>query len=216
MNDDTVDGSENVGSFRYLFATQRWEWSDAVARMHGYEPGTVTPTTELILSHKHPEDKDAVSAIIDEVLARRAPFSSRHRIIDTSGRERTVVVVGDQLTDDSGAVIGTSGFYVDATETLSVDVQRSISKMVAEVEERRAVINQAIGIIRMTYGVSAERGFEVLRWRSQQTNVKLRDIATKFVDELVMRPVTPAVREYVDHVLLTAHERPGPEPPAPG
>ena len=59
---------ERVGSFRYLIADDRWEWSDAVARMHGYQPGTVTPTTELILSHKHPEDKPAVAEIIDQVL----------------------------------------------------------------------------------------------------------------------------------------------------
>ena len=26
----------NVGSFRFWFVGQRWEWSDEVARMHGY------------------------------------------------------------------------------------------------------------------------------------------------------------------------------------
>ena len=25
--------------------------------MHGYQPGAVHPTTELVLSHKHPDDK---------------------------------------------------------------------------------------------------------------------------------------------------------------
>lgn len=44
-------GFERVGSFRYVINDDRWEWSDAVARMHGYAPGSVTPTTELVLSH---------------------------------------------------------------------------------------------------------------------------------------------------------------------
>ncbi|WP_336874000.1 hypothetical protein [Rhodococcus qingshengii] len=32
-----------VGGFRYHRHGDRWQCSDAVARMHGYTPGTVTP-----------------------------------------------------------------------------------------------------------------------------------------------------------------------------
>jgi hypothetical protein len=35
--------------------------------MHGYEPGTVQPTTALVLSHKHPEDYEQVAATLDEI-----------------------------------------------------------------------------------------------------------------------------------------------------
>src|SRR3954453_9729856 len=93
----SASGFQRVGSFCYSKAPDRWEWSDAVARMHGYEPGTVLPTTELILSHKHPDDQPAVSEIIDQVLRHGAAFSSRHRIIDTAGDEHVVVVVGDRM-----------------------------------------------------------------------------------------------------------------------
>jgi hypothetical protein len=30
-----------VGAFRFYFEDQRWEWSEQVQRMHGYQPGTV-------------------------------------------------------------------------------------------------------------------------------------------------------------------------------
>ncbi len=203
----TLDGFERVGSFRYLKVPDRWEWSDAVARMHGYRPGEVVPTTELILSHKHPDDKPAVSEIIEQVLRHGAAFSSRHRIIDTAGNVHVVVVVGYQLVDASDQVIGTSGFYIDVTDAFQEDMQKSVTEAVAEVEERRAVIHEAIGIIRMAYGVSAERAFEVLTWRSQQTNVKLRRIAEQFVRELAEEPLDAGVRAHIDHVLLTAHER---------
>jgi hypothetical protein len=53
--------------------------------MHGYEPGTVVPTTELLLDHKHPDDRQQVAAVLDLVL-QGEPFSSRHRIIDTAGQ----------------------------------------------------------------------------------------------------------------------------------
>jgi PAS domain S-box-containing protein len=202
-----TDGFERVGSFQYLTTVGRWEWSDAVARMHGYAPGEVTPTTELILSHKHPDDKPAVAEVIDQVLQHGAVFSSRHRIIDTAGDEHDVVVVGDQLSDEGGAALGTTGFYIDITETVDAEVQRSVTEVVAEVEERRAIINQAIGIIRMAYGVSAEQAFEVLTWRSQVTNVKLRKIADRFVKELSEKHTDRRTRSDVDHVLLTVHER---------
>lgn len=44
-----------MGGFRYVARTDRWEWSDEVARMYGYQPGAVIPTTELVLAHQHPK-----------------------------------------------------------------------------------------------------------------------------------------------------------------
>ncbi|WP_407812584.1 hypothetical protein, partial [Staphylococcus aureus] len=54
---------QRVGGFRYHRHGDRWQWSGAVARIHGYTPGTVTPTTELILSHKPPDDRPHLDAI---------------------------------------------------------------------------------------------------------------------------------------------------------
>jgi hypothetical protein len=56
-----------VGTFRFHARENHWEWSDEVARMHGYEPGTVTPTTDLVLAHKHPDDKSTVDDLIERL-----------------------------------------------------------------------------------------------------------------------------------------------------
>ncbi len=96
------------GQFRFFyFDDERWEWSDAVQIMHGYEPGTVSPTTELVLSHKHPDDYQQVANTLDDVRRHHQAFSTRHRIIDTTGRIHHVIVVADKLQDASGEVIGT-------------------------------------------------------------------------------------------------------------
>src|ERR1700757_1118371 len=76
----------SVSSFRFWFDGERWEWSDEVARMHGYEPGTVAPTTKLLLSHKHPDDRAHVQDLIQYALHSEESFSSRHRFIDTAGK----------------------------------------------------------------------------------------------------------------------------------
>ena len=185
----------------------RWEWSDEVAQMHGDEPGTVQPTTELVLSHKHPDDKPTVAELIEQVRRHGVPFSRRHRIIDTAGDIHLVVVVGDRLYGPDGQVDGTSGFYVDITEEFDTDLQQSVNEVVATIDENRAVINQAIGIMMLTHGVTAERAFDVLAWRSKQTNVKLRTIAARFVAAVAASELLSGdERNRVDHLLLTAHE----------
>lgn len=188
---------QHVGRFRFDLEDQRWEWSDPVARMHGYQPGTVEPTTELLLQHKHPEDRPQVAAVLDRV-GRGEPFSSRHRIIDTAGHTHWVIVVGDTMRDTVGAVIGTAGFYVDVTDVLQSDVTAAVSEAAAS----RAVIEQAKGVLMAAYNISAGRAFDILVWRSQETNVKVRDLAAHFIASLAGALPTDAV-SVIDHTLLT-------------
>ena len=202
-----VGEPQRVGSFRFWFADQRWEWSPEVAAMHGYGADEVTPTTELLLAHKHPEDRERVSAAITESIRSGEPFSSRHRIIDTRGQEHQVVVVGTALANDSGTVVGTEGFYVDVTEAAIRQLQAGVTAAVDELSRSRAVIEQAKGMLMFAYGVDANRAFDVLVWRSQQTNIKLRELAAQLVDDLTPVTLPTQVRTRVDQLLITAHQR---------
>jgi PAS domain S-box-containing protein len=200
---------QRVGWFRFYFADERWEWSPQVERMHGYEPGTVSPTTELVLSHKHPDDHGQVAATLEEIRRTSAAFSTRHRIIDTRGDVHHVVVVGDQLYDADDAVIGTHGFYVDVTPSMKQAQQESVTEAVAEIAEARGGIEQAKGMLMLVYRITADSAFELLKWRSQETNVKLRLLAEQIVGdflELDYDETLPARGTY-DRLLLTAHLR---------
>ena len=188
---------QRVGRFRFFIDGQRWEWSDAVARMHGYEPGEVEPTTELLLKHKHPEDRERMAAVLERVLNGK-PFSSRHRIIDTSGHTRCVVVAGDRMVDDAGTPIGTSGFYIDVTDSLHTD----ITNVLEAVADARARIEQAKGVLMAAYGITDKRAFDILVWRSQETNLKVRELATRFLDA-VAGTASADTRSHIDHALLT-------------
>jgi fructose-specific component phosphotransferase system IIB-like protein len=212
--DDTIEqalagGSpQRVGWFRFHFADERWEWSDWVQRLHGYDPGTVVPTTQLVLSHKHPDDYVEVAATLDEIRRTHRTFSTRHRIIDTTSMVHDVIVIGDRLYDDNGDVIGTHGFYVDVTET-GRRREELVSAAVAEIAENRAVIEQAKGMLMLIYRISGESAFELLKWRSQETNVKLRVLADQMLAdfaELTYEELLPP-RATFDHLLLTAHQR---------
>ncbi|OBK45648.1 PAS and ANTAR domain-containing protein [Mycobacterium sp. 1081908.1] len=199
---------QRAGWFRFYFEDQRWEWSEQVQRMHGYEPGTVTPTTELVLSHKHPDDRRQVAATIDDMVKNRQPFSARHRIVDTGGAVHQVVVVGDQLCDDGGEVIGTHGFYIDVTPASSSKSEEAITAKVAAIAERRSVIDQAKGMLMLVYGVDEDAAFNLLKSLSQARNMKLWPLARQIAEDFAAlgKEVITAHARF-DQQLLTAHLR---------
>jgi PAS domain S-box-containing protein len=198
---------QRVGWFRFYFADRRWEWSEEVQRIHGYEPGSVNPTTELVLAHKHPEDRGQVAATIDQILNTHQAFSTRHRIIDTGGKVRHIVVVGDELLDDQGDVIGTHGFYIDVSPRSEQANEDIVTAKLAEISENRASIEQAKGMLMLVYDISADAAFNLLRWLSQEANVKLRPLAEQVaVDFRCARLALNSQSEF-DHLLLTAHQR---------
>jgi PAS domain S-box-containing protein len=200
---------QRVGWFRFYFADERWEWSPQVQRMHGYQPGEVEPTTEIVLSHKHPDDYKQVAATLEEIRRTEQAFSTRHRIVDVQGRVHHVVVVGDRLYDASGAVIGTHGFYVDVTPMMDQTREEMVSEAVAEIAESRGVIEQAKGMLRLVYRINAETAFELLRWRSQETNIKLRVLAEQIAADFTAQEYQDSLppRSEFDRLLLTAHQR---------
>ncbi len=199
---------QRVGWFRFFFADQRWEWSDEVQRIHGYEPGSVTPTTELMLSHKHPDDRQRVAASIDDMVnLRHGAFSTRHRIIDTRGDVHDVVVVGDQIRGADGEVVGTRGFYIDVAPE-SPPSQDMITERVAEITERRGAIEQTKGMLMMVYGIDEAAAFNVLKSLSQVHNVKLGLLAQQVAEDFcALGPTIIAARSRFDQDLLTAHQR---------
>lgn len=203
-----VDPTENVGWTRFYFADESWEWSPQVALLHGYEPGSVSPTTDLVMSHKHPDDQPTVRAVLDAVRHTHQPWSSRHRIVDAHGGVHEVVVVGSSLRDERGQIVGTEGYYVDVTPVLR-DADEKLAAAVAEVATNRATIEQAKGMLMLVYRVDADRAFEILRWRSATTNTKLRLLAEQIVADIRGLDHGDRLpdRSVYDHVLLTAHSR---------
>jgi hypothetical protein len=102
------------------------------------------------------------------------------------------------MLDDTGAVTGTSGFFVNVTDSLSAD----ISNVLDQVAASRARIEQAKGVLVAAYGITEERAFDILVWRSQEGNLKLRDVAERFMTAVAGK-ASPNSSGHVDHALLT-------------
>ena len=176
--------------------------------MHGYAPAAVTPTTELVLAHKHPDDVRQIAETLERISRTRQPFSSRHRICDVHGRVHHVVVVGDLVSDGAGRVVGTHGFYIDVTPAERAR-QDHLSAAVARIAEKRAAIEAVKGMLMVIYGIDADTAFQTLKWRSQETNLKLRRLAEQIAADFsaVANGATLPPRSTYDNLLLTAHLR---------
>lgn len=211
---ELLGGCPNIGSFRFRFADQRWEWSDDAAAIYGYAPGEVDPSAELLQSHLHPDDRVRVAEALAHAVETATPFCTRQRIIDTEGETHDVIVIGDQLFDDDGAVVGSAGYLIDVTETLEDTLQEALDDVLPDVIDARAVIEQAKGVVMFVYGVNADQAFRVLRWRSQETNIKIRALAEQLTADVVaMGGALVQQRTRFDHLLLTLHERVTPSEP---
>jgi AmiR/NasT family two-component response regulator len=64
------------------------------------------------------------------------------------------------------------------------------------------VIEQAKGVLMAAYGIEPNRAFEILVWRSQETNVRLRELASRFMAAVSASHLSPESRSQIDHTLL--------------
>lgn len=166
------------GRYRLDLATGRWQWEDEVYVMHGFEPGEVVPTTQLMLSHKHPEDRPRVDGMLRHAATTGEPFSSVHRIYDADGGTRTLAVVGQGVRDpESGLVTALVGWFVDMTRSQKEAAQREATASIRASAERRAAIEQAKGVLMVVFRCTAEEAFERLRRASNAANIPVRDLA---------------------------------------
>jgi hypothetical protein len=195
----------SLGSFHYYFADQRWEWWPQMEGAHDAEPSAAI---ERVMTRQHPEDLARLAATLERVRHTPVPVSGRQRITGIDEHVHDVVVIGEQLCDTTGSVIGARGFWIDLTPTAHRH-QELVSAAVAEIGKSRAAIEQAKGMLMFVYRIDADAAFELLRWRSQVTNTKLRALAEQLaVDFLAVtyRGNLPPTETY-HHLLLTAHHR---------
>jgi len=199
-----------AGGYRLHLATQHWWWSDEVYAIHGFAPHEVVPTTELLLAHKHPEDRDRTVATLDEARRTGAAFSCVHRIVDARGRERVVAVVGEgQGGDPFGGPAELVGYFVDVTDVVDDRAQAAATVSIAAAAQSRSVIDQAVGVVAFVEEVDPGAAFLVLRSASNDANVPIRVLARAIVGALpTLRRDPGRVRQFLDGLLAPAH-RPG-------
>lgn len=74
--------------------------------------------------------------------------------------------------------------------------------------QTRAAIEQCKGIIQVVLGVSEEKAFDLLRWRSQDSNVPVRALCEQLLRDVAgLDWADEAARDRFGRILMTAHTR---------
>lgn len=90
------------GRFRWDIVAGTLTWSRSLFRLHGYEPGDVTPSPALALQHKHPDDfHGCVDALHAGLLTARL-IVHEHRVVDRHQQIRPALMIARGTESERG------------------------------------------------------------------------------------------------------------------
>jgi hypothetical protein len=202
-----IDGfSRPTGRFVYDVRAESWDWDDDVYRIHGLEPRSVRPTTELILASKHPDDLERVTEVLGRASSDGGSFAVSYRLIRTDGTERQVVLTG-YGEPRGGSVQVVEGYYIDLTKDFDDQIRIESTRAVQASSESRATIEQAKGALMLAYGLNPEAAFTMLEWWSKNHNIKIRDLASRLMEATQVRPAVTGLQQSLDRLLFDLTSR---------
>ncbi|WP_406829908.1 PAS and ANTAR domain-containing protein [Pedococcus sp. KACC 23699] len=180
----TAGTAEPAARFRYDVRSGDWWWSPGMFELHGLTDGEVAPSTDLLMSHKHPDDLAATEQTLRRVLATGEPFCCRHRVIDAGGEVREVLSVGEAVCAADGSIATVQGYFIDLTGAFEAAVEQAATS-VLEVEPRRPVVDptieQAKGVLVAAFRLTPAAALELLTWRSEETGADLSVVSRGLV-----------------------------------
>ncbi|MDI6896109.1 PAS domain S-box protein [Methanocella conradii] len=91
----------HVGNWAWNLKNDKMNWSDEGFRIFGYRPQEIEPSIEALLSHVHPDDRDMVRKLAEEIRRGHKLGSIDYRIIRPDGSIRYVNTVADKLVRDA-------------------------------------------------------------------------------------------------------------------
>lgn len=100
-----------LGSWSWDVEKDRIQWSDQMFRIYGVDQADFTADFEGFISLVHPDDREAVRAVVDKLRVSDDSFNVDHRVVRSDGKIRVMHARGKVMRDVSGRplrVIGTS------------------------------------------------------------------------------------------------------------
>jgi len=106
----------HIGSWEWDVLTNKIKWSDELYALFGLNPQEIEASYENYLKYVHPDDKQLVNSIFQQVLKDHQPFQFFYRIIRSDGMGRILEGRGHVYTDGSGKAIKVIGTSLDVTK----------------------------------------------------------------------------------------------------
>jgi PAS domain S-box-containing protein len=85
---ETAEQLAEIGSWDWDVEGGGLVWSDNMFRLIGLEPGEVVPTIDLVVGRAHPDDRDALAALIEDLRVTGEIQPITYRIVRADGEVR--------------------------------------------------------------------------------------------------------------------------------
>lgn len=111
----------NLGSWEMDLDSGDVYWSQEVYAIFGMEPGNGAISHDVFMNAVHPEEKDAVAALLEKAFSAEDNFNIECRILAQNGRSRTILTKARITRDESNKATWAVGFIQDITERKEVE-----------------------------------------------------------------------------------------------
>jgi PAS domain S-box-containing protein len=92
-----------TGSFGWQVSTGDILWSEQTYQIFGYDD-SASPSLKLVIDRTHPDDKQRVRQLLEQVATDGAGFDTKHRLLMPDGAVKYLHVVAHAMSDSSGVV----------------------------------------------------------------------------------------------------------------
>lgn len=179
-----------VTTYEYDATHDTWTWSSPVPVLQ-YAPDGAAMTTEELLTHVHPEDREGTLSQFLALLQDRTPYSCLYRLVDSSGAVHPVVNVGTPVYEGD-QLAALRGFVVDVTAPFGETARTAVAAALP----LGATVDQATGALMLAFGVDAQLAYRLLSGYATRAGMPVHGLAADIVDGLAAVPVTgPEVAE---------------------
>jgi PAS domain S-box-containing protein len=112
---DRVQEIADIGIWEYFPSRGELIWSDRVRQIHGVDED-FEPSLEDGLEFYHPDDRETITAAVDQAIEDGEPYDLDLRIVRTDGEVRDVRAWGEYVDDTQRGNSALRGVFQDLTE----------------------------------------------------------------------------------------------------
>ncbi|MGY6554401.1 MAG: EAL domain-containing protein [Wenzhouxiangella sp.] len=122
--------------------SQRIEWSDTVAEIHGMPHG-YSPSIEDGISFYAPEYRERIRELFTACVEQGVPYDEELQIIDAHGQRLWVRSLGEPVRDERGRIVHAQGAFQDVTgrREHEAELRASRDELAALLASRKTLIN---------------------------------------------------------------------------
>ena len=119
---NTAEKITMTGNWQWDTVINKVQWSSNLFNIFEVDPNE-SLNFETYFSFVHPEDKEIVSISFEKSINDKKFYDLLHRIKSTSGKTKTIQLLGEVITDNKGHVIEIIGTCQDVTEQRMAEIK---------------------------------------------------------------------------------------------